>query len=87
MTQVQIGGTKSSTQWLRPGDVPPVPRYEAGDLLRIRLATRLSPAEFSDKLGVAEDKYRAWEEGSRKPRGPVLRLLQIVDKNGIAILS
>jgi putative transcriptional regulator len=87
MTQVQMGETKPSTQWLRPGDVPPVPRYEAGDLLRIRSASRLSAPEFADVLGVDEEKYRAWEEGSRKPRGPVLRLLQIVDMNGIAILS
>lgn len=87
MTQVQIGETKPSTQWLRPADVPPVPRYEAGDLLRIRSATGLSPAEFADAIGVTAEKYRAWEEGASKPGGPVLRLLQIVDVNGIAILS
>lgn len=51
------------------------------DPVIIRRRLGLTQEAFSGLLGVSVQTLRNWEQGSRKPRGPALALLRIVEKN------
>jgi len=48
-------------------------------MIRHRLG--LTQEAFAGLLGVSVQTLRNWEQGARKPRGPALALLRIVEKN------
>ena len=54
--------------------MPPLrPRREAGsasEVRELRLRSRLTQAEFANKLCVPIETIRNWEQGKRMPRGP-----------------
>ncbi len=51
------------------------------DAAMIRHRLGLTQEAFAGLLGVSVQTLRNWEQGSRKPRGPALALLRIVEKN------
>ena len=51
------------------------------DPATIRRRLGLTQESFSGLLGVSVQTLRNWEQGTRKPRGPALALLRIVEKN------
>jgi putative transcriptional regulator len=53
----------------------------AKDIVRIRKSLGVSQAVFARVLGVARDTEISWEQGRRKPSGPALRLLEIVERH------
>jgi putative transcriptional regulator len=59
--------------------LPPRPDYGAPDVRRIRAATRLSQPVFARLLGVDKSAVAQWERGAKRPSGPALRLLEVLD--------
>ena len=57
----------------------PRPDYGEGDVKRIRAATRMSQPVFARLLGVDKSAVAQWERGARRPSGPALRLLEVLD--------
>ncbi len=51
------------------------------DASKIRKRLGLTQEAFAALLGVSVQTLRNWEQGIRKPRGPALALLRIVEKN------
>jgi len=45
-----------------------------------------SQQAFAAKFSISRGTLRHWERGDRKPRGPALVLLRVIDKEGRAVL-
>lgn len=54
--------------------------FSALDVKRVREKTKLSQQKFSDILHIKVGTLRNWEQGIRRPEGPAVALLKIVDE-------
>ena len=59
--------------------LPPRPNYSGPEVKRIRAATRMSQPVFARLLGVEKSAVAQWERGAKRPSGPALRLLEVLD--------
>lgn len=59
--------------------LPPRPSYGGAEVRRIRAAARMSQPVFARLLGVEKSAVAQWERGAKRPSGPVLRLLEVLD--------
>lgn len=68
----------------RPG-IPFVTRPDGSDLnvRAIRLASGIGATQrtFADAIGVPVKTLRNWEQGRRKPTGPALVLLKLIERD------
>lgn len=53
----------------------------------IREREHLSQAVFARYLNVSKNLISDWERGIKKPGGPALRLLAIIQKNGVQAIA
>lgn len=59
-------------------DAPP--RYDGPRIRTIRLRLAYSQHIFAKILNVSDQTIKAWEQGTRAPDGPTLRLLEIAEE-------
>ena len=64
-----------------------VHQYSEPDVKAIRNKTGMSQDEFAATLGITLKTLRYWERGERNLRGPVLTLLNIIDKAPQTVLN
>ncbi len=55
------------------------PKTDADYARAIRAATKLTQAEFAERIGVPIETVRNWEQGKRSPRGPARALLKVIE--------
>ena len=67
--------------------LPPVKRYSAIQIKRIRSKSKASQAVFAAYLNTSKSTVQKWEQGLKSPNGPSLKLLNMVDKKGIDVLA
>lgn len=67
--------------------LPPVRRYSAADIRRIRQDAHVSQAVFAAVLNVGKATVAAWEQGGKAPSGPALKLLDLVERKGLSALT
>jgi putative transcriptional regulator len=67
--------------------LPPVKVYSAEQIKRIRLRNRASQAVFAAYLNTSASTVQKWERGQKKPNGPSLKLLNLVDQKGLEVLA
>jgi putative transcriptional regulator len=53
----------------------------------LREREHLSQPVFAHYLNVSKNLVSDWERGVKKPGGPALRLLTVVEKNGIQVIA
>lgn len=63
--------------------LPMSPEY----IRALREREHLSQPVFARYLNVSKNLVSDWERGVKKPGGPALRLLTIVEKNGIQAIA
>ncbi len=56
------------------------------DIKAVRAKTGMTQMEFAAVFGISLGTLRHWERGDRKPRGPALVLLNVLDKEPEAVL-
>jgi putative transcriptional regulator len=56
------------------------PKTDADYARAIRAATKLTQAEFAERIGVPIETVRNWEQGKRSPRGPARALLKVIEQ-------
>lgn len=64
---------------------PPV--FAPGDIKRLRERNKVSQPVFARYLNTSESTVQKWESGAKKPSGAALKLLNVVDKHGLAVLA
>ena len=63
------------------------PTFEATQIKQIRERAKVSQPIFAMYLNTSESTIQKWEAGTKKPSGMALKLLDIVHKHGIGVLS
>ena len=61
--------------------------FQPEDIRRIRSAYHVSQAVFAALLGTGKTTVQQWEQGQKKPSGPAQRLLDLIDRIGLAALG
>ena len=67
--------------------LPAIKHYTAREIRNIRAAQHVSQPVFAAYLNVSKSTVAQWEQGEKKPRGPSLKLLDIVERKGLDALS
>lgn len=66
--------------------LPRVREYSAIQIKRIRERNKASQAVFAAYLNTSTSTVQKWERGEKKPHGPSLKLLSLVDAKGLQAL-
>jgi putative transcriptional regulator len=64
-----------------------VPPIEPKQIKKLRKRLRVSQPVFANYLNTSESTIEKWESGAKKPSGMALKLLSIVQKHGLEMLS
>lgn len=56
------------------------------DVQALRARIGLTQEQFAAKFGISLGTLRHWERGDRKPHGPALVLLRVIERNARAVL-
>jgi putative transcriptional regulator len=67
--------------------LPRVKEYTAIQIKRIRARNRASQAVFAAYLNTSVSTVQKWERGEKRPNGPSLKLLSLVEAQGLDVLS
>jgi putative transcriptional regulator len=67
--------------------LPPVPDYTSDQIANIRHKLGLSQSVFAAYLNVSDRAVKKWERGEVRPEGATLKLLSIVEKRGLEVMS
>lgn len=66
--------------------VPKIKEYSPQEIKALRDKMHMSRTVFAALLNVGASTVDHWERGLKKPSGPSLRLLDVVDRRGIECL-
>lgn len=61
--------------------------YTAYEIKRLRLREKASQAIFAVYLNTSVSTVQKWEVGDKKPSGPALKLLDLVERRGLNVLD
>jgi putative transcriptional regulator len=67
--------------------IEPMKEIKPQLIKKIRERELISQAVFAIYLNVSKGLISDWERGIKKPGGPALRLLNVVDKHGVEALT
>lgn len=67
--------------------LPPVRELSAKQIRAIRARSRVSQAVFAAVLNTSVSTVQKWEIGEKRPSGPSLKLLNVIDRKGLEALS
>jgi putative transcriptional regulator len=65
----------------------PVKNLSAAQIKRLRTRNRASQAVFAAYLNTSPSTVQKWEQGQKKPNGPSLKLLNLVQQKGLEALA
>jgi putative transcriptional regulator len=67
--------------------LPVVRELSAKQIRALRTRTRVSQAVFAAMLNTSVSTVQKWEIGEKRPSGPSLKLLNVIERKGIEALS
>ena len=67
--------------------LPPVQVLAPDEIRAIRLNAHISQPVFARYLNVSKNLVSDWERGIKKPGGPALRLLTVIQKKGLGVIA
>ena len=65
----------------------PVQALAPEEIKQIRLREHISQPVFARYLNVSKNLVSDWERGIKKPGGPALRLLTVIQKKGLEAIA
>jgi putative transcriptional regulator len=65
----------------------PTAPLRPAQIKRIRETSRVSQAVFAALLNTSVSTVQKWEVGQKRPTGSALKLLHLVEKNGLQIVA
>jgi putative transcriptional regulator len=65
----------------------PIRPLKPKEIKAIRERERVSQAVFANYLNVTSSLVSKWERGEKRPSGPSLKLLSLVEKKGLAVVT
>ncbi|HUO68970.1 MAG TPA: DNA-binding transcriptional regulator [Gammaproteobacteria bacterium] len=67
--------------------LPPVRKLSAAQIRAIRARSKMSQAVFAAMLNTSISTVQKWEIGEKRPSGPSLKLLDVIERKGIDALA
>jgi putative transcriptional regulator len=67
--------------------LPRVKEFTAAQIKRIRERNKASQAVFAAYLNTSVSTVQKWERGEKRPNGPSLKLLNLVESKGLQALA
>jgi len=61
----------------------PIHQFSAREIKALRQREEVSQSVFAAYLNVTKDSVSKWERGEKKPAGPSLKLLSLVERKGL----
>lgn len=61
----------------------PIKPFTPREIEALRKREDASQAIFASYLGLSSNVISQWERGEKKPSGPSLKLLNLIEKNGL----
>ena len=68
-------------------DLTPIRRLKPEEIKAIREREHVSQTVFANYLNVTSSLVSKWERGEKRPSGASLKLLSLVEKNGLAAVA
>lgn len=68
-------------------NIPPVERFTAKEIKKLRLELKTSQAVFAKFLNIKPITVQKWESGEKHPNGAALKLLNVVKHNGLDAIN
>ena len=65
----------------------PVKNLSAAQIKRLRTRNKASQAVFAAYLNTSPSTVQKWEQGQKKPNGPSLKLLNLIQQKGLEALA
>jgi putative transcriptional regulator len=65
----------------------PIRPLKPKEIRAIREKERVSQSVFANYLNVTSSLVSKWERGEKRPSGPSLKLLSLVEKKGLAVVT
>ena len=65
----------------------PVHDFTAEEIQALREREQVSQAVFALYLNVSKDAVSQWERGEKRPAGPALKLLSLIERKGLAAIA
>lgn len=65
----------------------PIREFTAEEIRALREREEVSQAVFASYLNVSKDYVSKWERGEKKPAGPSLKLLSLIERKGLAAIA
>lgn len=67
--------------------LPPIKTFSARQIKQIRERNKASQSVFAVYLNTSLSTVQKWERGEKKPNGPSMKLLNLVDNKGLEALA
>lgn len=67
--------------------LPEIPEYTGERIVRIRKKYKLSQSAMAAVINVSPSTVRQWERGVKCPAGTSSKLLNVLDRKGLEVLS
>jgi putative transcriptional regulator len=67
--------------------LPKIKTYTPSQIKALRVRCKASQAVFAAYLNTTPSSIQKWEIGRKRPSGPSLKLLNIIDKKGLEALA
>ena len=77
---------KRRMRHVRGAFLDPLPEYSSGRIRELRDRHRVSQAVFAAILNTSLSTVRQWEIGEKRPSGPSVKLLNLLDRKGLQAL-
>ena len=78
---------KKTMRTLTDDDLPDIYELTGDEIRELREREQLSQPVFASYLNVSPGNIKSLEQGQRHAQGPILKLLNIVNRNGISVLK
>lgn len=65
----------------------PIQQFTPAEIRKLRMREKASQAVFALYLNISKDAISQWERGEKKPAGPSLKLLNIVQNKGLSAIA
>ena len=78
---------KKTTRRFDEACLTPIRPFKPGEIKAIREREHVSQSVFATYLNVTSSLVIKWERGEKRPSGASLKLLSLVEKNGLAAVA
>ena len=67
--------------------LPPIIVFTPKQIKSLRLSTKTSQSVFAAYLNTSKTTVQKWEQGTKRPNGPSLKLMNLVSRKGLEVLA